>query len=143
MTVGNVLAWLLSADAAGVGQRGILHNPVQVLLLLQRITLLRYMIMHPILVKMTLQPALHKVTTVMSEWEARPGMIWVRWAEAGRAGILRVHVCVECTRSPFGSRAMMGLLVGRMLVMGAAVMSKARVQDGPCPYGIHVNVDSQ
>jgi hypothetical protein len=41
---------------------------------------------------------------------------------------------------------MMGLLVGRMLVMGAAVMTKmtfrARFQDGPCPYGIHVNIDS-
>jgi hypothetical protein len=51
-------------------------------------------------------------------------MIWVCGAEAGRAVISRVHVCVECTHSPLGSQAMMGLLVGRMLVMGAAVVRK-------------------
>jgi hypothetical protein len=60
----------------------------------------------------------------MREWEARLGMIWACRAEAGRAGISRAHVCVECTRLPFGSRAMMGLLVGHKLIMGAAVMRK-------------------
>ena len=67
---------------------------------------------------------LHRVTTKIREWEARPGMIWACCTDAGRAGISRVHVCVECTRSPLGSHAMMGLLVGRMLVMGAAVVRK-------------------
>jgi hypothetical protein len=125
MTVGSKLAWLLFADNVGVGQRGIIHNAaVRVHLLSQRITLLRYMIVLPILVKLTLQPALHRVTTKMREWEARPGMIWACCAEVGRAGILRVHVCVECMRSQLGSWAMMGLLVGCMLVMGAAVMRK-------------------
>jgi hypothetical protein len=114
-----MLAWFLFADDGSVGQRGIIHNPVWVHLLPQRITLPQYMIVHPILVKTTLQPALHRVTTEMREWEARPGMIWACCTEAGRAEILRVHVCMECTRSPFGSRAMMGFLVGRMLVTGA------------------------
>jgi hypothetical protein len=124
MTVGSVLAWLLFADDGGVGQRGIIHYPVQVHLLPQRITLPLYVIVHPILVKTTLQPALHRVTMEMREWEARPGMIWACHAEAGRAGILRVHMCVKCTCLPFRSRAMMGLLVGRMLVRGAAVVRK-------------------
>jgi hypothetical protein len=106
------------------GQRGIIHNPVRVHLLLQRNTLLQYMIVRPILVKTSLQPALHRVTTEMREWEARLGMIWVCCTEAGRAGISRVLVCMECTCLPLGSRAMMGLLVRRMLVLGAAVVRK-------------------
>ncbi len=107
-----------------MGQREIIHNPVRVHLLPQRITLPQYVIVHPVLVKTTLQPALHRVTMKMSEWEARPGMMWACHAEVGRAGISRVHVCVECTHSPFGSREMTDLLVGRMLVMGAAVVRK-------------------
>ncbi len=124
MTVGSKLARLLFVDNGGVGQRGIIHNPVRVHLLLQRITLPRYVIVHPIMVKTTLQPALHRVTTEIREWEARLGMIWACRPDAGRAGISRVHVCVECMRLPLGSRAMMGLLVGHMLVMGAVVMRK-------------------
>jgi hypothetical protein len=124
MTVGSKLARLLFADNGGMGQRGIIHNPVRVHLLPQRITLPQYMIVHPILVKTSLQPAVHRVTTEIREWEARPEMIWACHAKAGRAGILRVHMCVECTCLPLGSRAMMGLLVGRMLVTGAAVMRK-------------------
>jgi hypothetical protein len=61
MTVGSKLAWLLFADDGGVGQRGIIHNPVRVHLLLQRITLPRYVIVHPILAKTTSRPALHRV----------------------------------------------------------------------------------
>jgi hypothetical protein len=36
--------------------------------------------------------------------------------------MLRVHVCVEYMCSPFGSQVIMGLLVGRLLDMGAAVV---------------------
>ncbi len=125
MTVGSKLARLLFADDGGVGQRGNIHNPVRVHWLPQRITLPQYVIVHPILVKITLQPALHRVTPEIREWEVRPGMIWVCYADAGRAGLSsRVPVCVEWTGLPLGSCAMMGLLVGRMLVMGAAVMRK-------------------
>ncbi len=84
MTVGRKLAWFLFVDDGGAGQRGIIHNPVQVHLLPQRITLPRYVVVHPILVKTTLQPALHRATIEIGEWEARPGMIWA--CCAGREG---------------------------------------------------------
>ena len=80
---------------------------------------------HPILVKCTVQPALHRVTMDRSECKARPGIMWVARVLGGRAGISRVHVCVECTRAPFGRRAMMGLVVGRILV--ASVVKKLLV----------------
>jgi hypothetical protein len=93
MTVGSKLAWLLFADAGGAGRRGIIHNPVRVHLLPQRITLPQYMIVHPILVKMTSQPASHRVTMEMREWEARLGMIWACCTEAERAeNIESAHV---------------------------------------------------
>jgi hypothetical protein len=38
--------------------------------------------------------------------------------------MLMVHVCVECTRLPLGKRAMMGLVVGTMLVAGELVIRK-------------------
>ena len=38
--------------------------------------------------------------------------------------MFNVHVCVEVTRSPLGSRAMMGLVVGVMLVTGAIDVRK-------------------
>jgi hypothetical protein len=70
------MAGLMLAADGGVGQRGIIHNPVQVHLLPQKMILPQYVIVHPILVKATLQPALHRVTTEMREWEARPGIMW-------------------------------------------------------------------
>jgi hypothetical protein len=76
MTVGSGLAGLLLVVDCGVGQRGIIHNPVWVHLLPQRMILLQYVIVHPILVKATLQPALHRFTMEMWEWEARLGMMW-------------------------------------------------------------------
>ncbi len=44
-----------------MGHRGIIHNPVQVHLLPQIITLPQYVILHLILVKTILQPAFHRV----------------------------------------------------------------------------------
>jgi hypothetical protein len=35
-----------------------------------------------------------------------------------------VHVCVECTRSPLGRRAMIGLVVEKMLAAGTLVVRK-------------------
>ncbi len=75
MTVESGLAWLLLVVNGGVGQRGIIHNPLRVHLLPHIMMLPRYMIVHSILVKATLQPALHRVMTEMREWEARPGMM--------------------------------------------------------------------
>ena len=70
------------------------------------------------------QPALQSVTTERREWEARLGMMWARRAAAGSVGMSNVHVCVDFTRSPLGSRAMMGELVGSMLVAGAVEVRK-------------------
>jgi hypothetical protein len=55
-----------------MGQRGIIHNPVQVHLLLQRMILSQYVIVQPILMKATLQPALHRVTMEIRKWKERP-----------------------------------------------------------------------
>jgi hypothetical protein len=79
---------------------------------------------HPVLVKCTVHPALHRVTTDRNECEARPGIMWEARALGGREGMLRVHVCVECTRAPFGRRATMGVVVGRILVAGVSVVRK-------------------
>jgi hypothetical protein len=80
--------------------------------------------MHPILVKYTVHPALHSITMDRSECEARLGIMWAARALGGREGMSRVHVYVECTRAPFGSRALMGVVVGRILVAGGSVVKK-------------------
>jgi hypothetical protein len=85
------------------------------------------MIVNPILVKWMVHPALHKLTMYRSECEARPGMMWVVQARGGNEGMSMVHVCVECTHSPLGRWAMMGLVVGTMLVAGASVVRKGLV----------------
>ena len=77
-----------------------------------------------IFVKVTVHPALHMVTMERREWDARPGMIWAARAPAGRSGRSRVQVCVDCTLSPLGRRAMMGTSAGTMLVAGASVVRK-------------------
>ncbi len=124
ITVGSGLAGLLLAVDGGVGQRGIIHNPVRVHLLPQRMILPQYPIAKPILVKATLQPALHRVRAAMREWEARLEMMWACQAKASRARMSSMHMCMECMCLPFGSQAMIGLVVGRMLVIGAAVVRK-------------------
>ncbi len=67
---------------------------------------------------------MHKLTTDRSECEARPGMMWAAQACGGNEGMLMVHVCVECTRSPLGRWAMVGMVLGTMLVAGALVVRK-------------------
>ncbi len=79
---------------------------------------------HLILVKCTVQPAFHRVTTDRSECKARLGIMWAALALGGRFGMSRVHVCMECTHVPFGRRAMMGVVVGRILVAGASIGRK-------------------
>ncbi len=76
------------------------------------------------MVKCTVHPALHRVTTDRRECEARPGIMWAAQALGGREGMSRVHVCVECTRAPFGRRVTMGAVVGRILVAGPLVVNK-------------------
>ena len=79
--------------------------------------------MHPILPKVISQRALQSMRTEMREWDAKLGIMW-GWAAVGSAGISNVHVCVDVMRSPLGSRATMGLVVGVMLVAGAIDVRK-------------------
>ncbi len=79
---------------------------------------------HLILVKCTVHPVLHRVTMDRSECEARPGIMWAARALGEREAMSRVHVCVECTHAPFGRRAMMGVVVGRILATGASEVKK-------------------
>ena len=50
--------------------------------------------------------------------------MWAARALGGREGMSRVHICIECTRVPFGRRAMMGMVVGKILVAEASVVRK-------------------
>jgi hypothetical protein len=77
-----------------------------------------------IFVKVTLHPALHIVMTESNECDARPGIISAAWVPARRSGKLRVQVCVDCTLSPLGRRAVRGTAASTMLVAGALVVKK-------------------
>jgi hypothetical protein len=119
---------VVSVVVGGIlGTRGIIHNPVRMRLLPHRIVRPRCIMVHPILAKRTLHPALQSVITLTSECDANPGMMWARRAAAGNSGKSNVHVCVERTWSPLGMRATMILLAGCTLVMGAPVVRKLLV----------------
>jgi hypothetical protein len=83
-----------------------------------------------IFVKFTVHPALHIVTMESNQCDARPGMTWATWAPAGISGKSRVQVCVDCTLSPFGRRAMRGTAARTMFVAGALVVSSLSAMDG-------------
>jgi hypothetical protein len=110
-----------------MGWRGNIHNPVPMHLPPHRIMRLRYLLKHPIFVNSTSHPTLHSVTMLMRECEANPGMMWARRAGVGRLGKSSMHVCVDCTRSPLGKHAMMGLMARWMLLSEALVMRKLLV----------------
>ena len=126
--VGSVVGSLRAvgglAARAWVPCRGTIHKPVLVHLCPQTIVRPRYTMVQLIFVNVTVHPALHIVTTESREWDARPGMMWAARAPAGRSGRSRVHVCVDCTLSPLGRRAMRGTVAGTMLVAGASVVRK-------------------
>ncbi len=106
---------------------GIIHRPVRVHLFPHIIVRPRCVMVHPIFVKSTSHPALHSVTTLMRECDAKPGMMWARRAAAGRPGRSNIPVCVDRTCSPLGSRATIGFWVGWMLVTCAPVVRKLLV----------------
>jgi hypothetical protein len=116
--VGGPAAWVLAP------QRGTIHKPVLVHLCPHTIVRPRYTMVHLFFVNVTVHPALHMVTTERREWDARPGMIWAARASAGRSGRSRVQLCVDCTLSPSGRRAIRGSVAGTMLVAGASVVRK-------------------
>ncbi len=55
--------------------KGIIHRPVYVHLWPQMIVLPWYMIVQPLLEKVTMYPTLHIVTMDKSKWETRPGVM--------------------------------------------------------------------
>jgi hypothetical protein len=77
-----------------------------------------------IFMKVTMHPALHIMTMESNKCDARPGMTWAARAPAGRSGKSRVQVCVDCTLSPFGRRAMRGTAARTMFVACASVVKK-------------------
>ncbi len=111
-----------AVDVSGVSST--IQSPVHWHLCPLTIVFPRYMIVLPIFVKVMVQPTLHIVMTESSEWEARPGMMWADHAPGGNDGMLSVHMCVECMHLSFGRRAMMGMVVDKMLVSGALVIRK-------------------
>jgi hypothetical protein len=72
-----------------------------------------------IFVKVTVHPALHIVMPERNKCDARLGITWTTQATAGRSGKSRVQVCVDCTLSPFGRRAMRSTAAKTMFVAGA------------------------
>ena len=87
----------------------------------------RCVMVHPILVKSTLHPALHSVTTLIRECDAKPGMMWERHAVAGRLGRSNMPVCVDRTCLPLGRHATIGFWAGWTLVTWAPVVRKLLV----------------
>ena len=71
-----------------------------------------------------IHPALQRVTTERSEWEARLGMMWAVQVLTGRDGKSRVHVCVDWTLLPLGICAIIGDVVGMMFKARASVVRK-------------------
>ncbi len=104
--------------------KGIIHRPVHAHLWLQTIVQLQYMIVQPVLEKVTVHPVLHIVMTDRSKWEARPDIMCAAHALGGNQGMSSMHVWVECNRLPLGRQAMVGMAVGRMFVAGAEVVRK-------------------
>ena len=76
-------------------ESGINHRPVRVHVWPQTIVRPQYVMVQPIFVKLTVHPALHRVTAESSECDARPGMMWAARALCGREGISSVQVWVD------------------------------------------------
>jgi hypothetical protein len=55
--------------------KGIIHKPLRMHSWPQTTVRPQYMIVQPILDKLTVHPALHILTTDRSKWEARPGIM--------------------------------------------------------------------
>ena len=97
------LVWLIVGwIALGLSVMEIIQRPVAVHFLPHTIFLPRYVMLHPIIVNSTVQPALQSLVTESRECEASPGMMCPCHAGSGKWGMSRLHVCVDVTRSPFG-----------------------------------------
>jgi hypothetical protein len=122
--LGRNLWLVVCLDSYGPCWTGIFQRPVRMHLWPQTIVQPRYTMEHPILVKVTVQLALHIATTDRRECNARPGMMWAFLAAAGNSGRSRVQVCIDCALSPFGRQVTRGTLAVQMLVTGTSVVRK-------------------
>jgi hypothetical protein len=104
--------------------RGIIHRPVLVHLCPQMTVFPLYLIVQPILLKMTLHPALQRLTTEMSECDANCGSTCACLACSGKWLSCNVHLCVVQIVLPFRSFARIGDVAGHMLSKGAVVVRK-------------------
>jgi hypothetical protein len=77
-----------------------------------------------ILVKVAMHPVLHIVMMESNKCDARPGITRAVRALARRSGKSRVQMCVDCTLSPFGRRAIRGTAATTIFVAGALVVKK-------------------
>ncbi len=99
-------------------------RPVLVHLCPQMIVFPLNLIVQPILLKVTSHPALQRLTTEMSECDAKCGSTCACRARLGKWSSCNVHVCVVHIVSLFGSFAQIGDDAGCMLSKGAAVVRK-------------------
>jgi hypothetical protein len=119
----------LRVGAGGAGEArtpesGVIQSPVCMHLCPQTMVHPRNCMVQPIFVKSTSHPALHISMMERNECNARPGMMCAARSLQGRDAMPRVHVCVERTRSPFGSQTMMGLDIGQIFKARASVVRK-------------------
>jgi hypothetical protein len=99
--------------------RGIIQRPVHVHLLLHRIMWPQYVILHPIMLKRTLQHVLQSMTTEISECHAKSGIMCACRTTSGRQGRSSRVVWVNWIQLTLGRRATSGLLIDWMSVIGA------------------------
>ena len=78
----------------------------------------------PNLVNLTSRPALHSFTTDISNYLARPGMMWQYHAATGSSGMSTYHVWVVCTWSPAGNMTEVGLFATFLLCTGVPKANK-------------------
>jgi hypothetical protein len=117
---GNALVGVVVGGIPGT--RLIIHNAVHMHLLPHKIVPPRCIMVHPIYVERTLHPALQSVSTLTSECNVKPGMMWAKCAAAGSSGKSNVHVCVDPSWSPLGRHVTTGLLASCTLVTGVPVV---------------------
>ena len=72
-------------------------------------------------------PASHSCTTEISEWFASPGRMRANLAFGGSIGQLMAQSCEDLIVCPFGRTTETGLLVGRLLIIGALTERKCPV----------------
>jgi hypothetical protein len=104
-------------DLMAVGVMGTVQRSVAGYLMPCKRTVFWYLSSHLVLVKIILQPALHRTRMSMREAMDNPRTICPARI-IGSPGITMLHRCIERTMSPFGRLMDRGSVDGQMLLMG-------------------------